>query len=185
LPPYLWPAQEVGLLNIALVVGLILGLPFGSYFADLLITPATKLAGGYHNPHSRLPLIIMGFLISPTRCKVIGLCLRPDHFSWVGTAIGWSTLNFGLTGASNIMVTYSVDTFRARASHVGVLINVVKNCIGFGISYGSFDWYLAAGPVSQMGTMAGIQWALYLLVIPLYFFHKRLYELSLPIIEKI
>jgi hypothetical protein len=94
-------------------------------------------------------------------------------------------LNVGLTGTANIMVTYSVDTFWTRAGHVGVLVNVVKNCIGFGISYGTYDWYLAAGPVNQFGTMAGIQWAFYLLVIPLYFFHKRLYELSLPIIEKI
>jgi hypothetical protein len=126
-PPYLWSAQEVGLLNIAPVVGLILGLPFGGYFADLLSTRATKLAGGYHNPRSRLPLIIMGLLMSPTGCIVAGRCLRLDHFSWVGTAIGWSMLDFGLTGTSNIMVTYSVDAFRARAGHVGALINVVKN----------------------------------------------------------
>lgn len=184
-PPHLWSAQDVGLLNMAPVVGLFLGLPFGGYFADLLSTRAKKLAGGYHNPRSRLPLVIMGALVSPTGCLVIGFSLRPDNFSWIGTAIGWAMLTFGLTGASNVMVTYAVDTFRTRAGHVGVLVNVVKNCIGFGLSYGSFDWYLAAGPVNQLGTMAGIQWALYLLVIPLYYYHKRLYELSLPIIEKI
>jgi hypothetical protein len=67
----------------------------------------------------------------------------------------------------------------------GYLSNVVKNCIGFGMSYGTYDWYLSAESVNQFGTMAEIQWALYLLVVPLYFFHKRLYEFSLPIIKKI
>jgi hypothetical protein len=45
-PPYLWTAQDIGRLNISPLASLIIGLPFGGYFADMLSTWATKRAGG-------------------------------------------------------------------------------------------------------------------------------------------
>jgi hypothetical protein len=56
----------------------------------------------------------------------------------------------------------------------------------FGRWNGSFDWYLSAGPVNQMGHYGGHSMGVVLARHPRFISSiKRLYELSLPIIEKI
>jgi len=145
----------------------------------------TKLANGENNPRSRLPLIILGFLISPTGLVISGYCLRPEHFSWIGFAVGLAMLGSGLTSSSNIVTTYCVDSFRTKAGHIGVVINVVKNSIGFGVSYAAIPWYTKQGPVSQFGTMVGLLWASYLRVIPLYFYYKQVTMFSERLIAKL
>lgn len=184
-PPHLWTAQNIGLLPISSLIGMIIGLPVGGILADMLSQRQTKRSNGDHNPRSRLPLIILGLFISPTGLIVSGYCLRPDHFSWVGFAVGWGMLSFGLTSSANIVTTYCVDTFRTKSGHIGVLINVVKNCIGFGVSYATMPWFMKQGPVNQLGTMAGLLWASYLSVIPLYFYHRQITEFSERLIAKL
>jgi len=182
MPPHLWSAESIGLLNVSALIGIIVGLPIGGVVADKLSTLQTKRAGGAHNPRSRLPLLLVGGIISPTGLLVVGFCLRPQSFSWVGCGAGWAMLTFGLSASANVLLAYSVDCFRHKAGHVGVLVNVVKNCLGFGVSYASVEWYTKSGPVNQMGVMAGVIWAFYLLVLPLYFYHKEVIDLSRKII---
>jgi hypothetical protein len=50
-------------------------------------------------------------IIGPMGLLIFGLVLA-DHKSWVGAAVGWGMLGFGLTAGSNIVVTYAVDAYR-------------------------------------------------------------------------
>jgi hypothetical protein len=149
----------------------------GGALADLLSKVAAGKANGEHNPRSRLPAVILGAFISPAGCVVIGFALQ-NHLHWIATAIGWAMLSFGLTASANVLMTYSVDCFRMRAGHVGVLVNVVKNGLAFGVSYAAMDWFDKVGPAIQFGTMAGLLWAAYLAIIPLYIYSSSLVKLS-------
>ena len=64
---------------------------------------------------------------------------RPTNTRW--TAIALLLEPFALLLTPAVIIT--------------TLIFVIKNCIGFGLSYGSFDWYLSVGPVNQMGHYGG------------------------------
>ncbi|EED16272.1 MFS transporter, putative [Talaromyces stipitatus ATCC 10500] len=177
MPPNLWPSWKIGFLNFGPLVGLVIGLPVGGAVADLLSRRATKNSDGEHDPRSRLPLVLLGALLSPTGCVIIGWSLNKDLL-WAGTTVGWGLLAFGLTSSANILLTYCVDSHRSRAMDVGVLVNVIKNTIGFGVSYAAIDWRSKSGAEAQYGTMAGILWAFYLLVIPLYFFRDSLRKIT-------
>ncbi|KAH6669059.1 putative MFS transporter [Halenospora varia] len=168
-PPLSWQPWQVGLINFGPLLGLLVGLPLGGVLADSLSTTAARKAKGEHDPRSRLPAVIIGALISPAGCLVIGFSLQ-NHLHWIGIAIGWAMLAFGLTASANILLTYSVDCFRERAGHVGVLVNVVKNGLAFGVSFASMDWFNKVGPAAQFGTMAGMLWVGYLAIIPIYFY---------------
>ena len=87
-------------------------------------------------------------------------------------------LAFGLTASANVMLTYAVDCFRAHALHVGVLVNVVKNSIAFGVAFASVPWYTAMGPLRMFGIMAGLSWAAYLFVIPAWLWSRTLIRWS-------
>ncbi|KIX09238.1 uncharacterized protein Z518_00317 [Rhinocladiella mackenziei CBS 650.93] len=173
-PPLLWSALSVGLLSIAPLVGIIIGLPIGGAFADILSGIARRRSGGEHNPATRLPVAILGALVSPAGCLLIGYGLKDPASEWFRVCAGWCMLSVGLTGSANVLLTYAVDCLPTRAGHIGVLINLTKNCLGFGVSYASITWMQTAGPVSQMATMAGILWGAYLLVIPMGLFSKTL-----------
>ncbi|KAH8671768.1 major facilitator superfamily domain-containing protein [Tricladium varicosporioides] len=176
-PPLLWKPWQVGLINLGPLLGLLVGLPLGGALADSLSIRAEKKAKGEHDPRSRLPAVIIGALISPAGCLVIGFSLQ-NQLHWIGIAIGWAMLAFGLTASANILLTYSVDCFRTRAGHVGVLVNVVKNGLAFGVSFASMDWFSRVGPAAQFGTMAGMLWVGYLAIIPLYFYSQSLVRMS-------
>jgi len=176
-PPHLWQAWQVGLISFGNLTGLLIGLPLGGLMADKLSTRAAKRSGGEHNPRHRLPAVILGAVISPAGCLVIAYGFEKD-LHWISIAVGWGMLAFGLTASANVLLTYSVDCFRSRAGDVGVLVNVVKNTLGFGVSLVSMDWYGSQGPLRQFGTMAGVLWAVYLFVIPVYIYSDCLVRFS-------
>ncbi|GAM38203.1 MFS transporter [Talaromyces pinophilus] len=176
IPPKLWLPWQIGFLNFGALVGLLIGLPVGGVVADLLSRRAMK-SNGQHDPRSRLPLVLLGALLSPTGCVIIGVSLQ-KNLNWAGTSVGWGLLSFGLTASANILLTYAVDCHLHRAMDIGVLVNVIKNTIGFGVSYAAINWYDKSGGEAQYGAMAGILWATYLLVIPLYFFRDSLKKFS-------
>jgi MFS family permease len=172
-PPKLWQPYQVGLINFGPLIGLLIGLPLGGLLTDLLSKSAMKRSNGEHDPRSRLPAVILGGLISPAGCILIGFALQ-DELHWTLVAVGWGMLAFGLTASANVLLTYSVDCFRLQAGHVGVLVNVVKNSIGFGVSFASMPWFYQVGPAKQFGAMAGLSWGAYLLVVPVWIWSRSL-----------
>ncbi|KAH8588842.1 major facilitator superfamily domain-containing protein [Bisporella sp. PMI_857] len=171
MPPLLWKPWQLGLLNFGPLIGILLGLPLGGILADMLSKHAASKANGEHQPRSRLPAIILGAVISPIGCLVIGFSLQ-NNYHWIAIAAGYGMLTFGLTASANVLLTYCVDCLRGQSGHVGVLINVVKNAIGFGVSFASMEWFFKVGPRNQFGTMTGVLWGAYLTIIPLYFFNR-------------
>lgn len=177
-PPFLWSTLQVGLLNLSTLVGLVLGIPLGGIAADVLSRRSARRNDGFHVRESRLPAVIPGAVLGPVGVLVIGICLQRS-LSWVGLAAGWAMLNIALTASANVMLTYAVDCYPWRAAHIGVVVNVIKNVVAFGVGYGVTPWLEAVGPEKQFGTMAGILWFWFLFVIPLSMFGPRLRQWSL------
>lgn len=108
---------------------------------------------------------------------VIGVSLQ-KNLKWAGTSVGWGLLSFGLTASAHILLTYAVDCHLPRAMDIGVLVNVIKNTIGVGVSYAAINWCDKSDGEAQYGAMTAILWATYLLVISLYFFGDSLKKFS-------
>ena len=178
MPPLLWTPLKVGLLNLSTIVGLAVGMPTGGILADIFYRRSAKRNDGTGVRESRLKALLPGAIITPVGIVIIGVVLQ-KHLSWVGLAFGWMMLNIGLTAVANVMLTYSVDCYPWRAAHIGVVMNVVKNVVSFGTSYGVVPWYMLVGPQNQYGTMAGIAVFFFLLNIPLSIYGKRLRTWSL------
>lgn len=172
-PPLLWNPLHVGLLSLAPLTGILIGLPVGGALADALSNRHARKSREVHNPAVRLPAVIIGGLLSPAGCLVLGYGLRHPH-TWIQVCVGWAMLAFGLTGSANVLLTYAVDSLPVRAGDIGTLLNVTKNSLGFGISYASVSWMQKSGPVNQFATMAGLLWFSYLLVIPLWIYRASL-----------
>ncbi|KAH7255093.1 major facilitator superfamily domain-containing protein [Fusarium redolens] len=176
-PPLLWNSKSIGLLNVSALLGILIGLPIGGYFADLLFIRSARGGAREPDPRSRLPIMLIGALASPTGCLVLGHGLQHPHH-WIVVCVGWCLLAFGLTGSANVLLTYSVSTMPSRAGDIGVLVNVMKNCLGFGVSYASLTWMRAMGTLKQFAIMGALLWFGYILVFPVWVWSKSLVRRS-------
>jgi len=180
-PPLLWSPLKVGLLNISTILGLIIGMPTGGILADVFFRRSARKNDGWGSKESRIKAILPGTIICPLGLVIIGIALQ-KNLSWVALAFGWLMLSIGLTAVANVMLTYSVDCYPWRAAHIGVVVNVVKNVVSFGTSYGVIPWNMLVGSQNQYGTMAGIAVFFFLLNIPLSIYGKRVRNWSLTYI---
>ena len=112
--------------------------------------------------------------------------------SWAVPFIGTAFVAFGLTAVPTITMTYGnsykspdltkagyltlvIDSYLPVAGEALLLINGLKTVsFGFGFSYGVTPWVRGSGFARAFGTMVGINAAIILLGVPLYYFGKTI-----------
>jgi MFS family permease len=86
-PPYLFTPLQVGLIQIAAVIGFILACFTGGYVADAITARMIRRQGRVV-PEQRLVSIIPGCFIAPVGCIIVAIaCSR--QLSWVAIAFGF------------------------------------------------------------------------------------------------
>lgn len=76
---------------------------------------AARSSSGVPEPEFRLPAMLIPALIGPPGVLTFGLVIAYGK-SWLGAAVGFAMLGFGLTAASNVIVTYCIDAYRPVGS---------------------------------------------------------------------
>ncbi|KAH7114823.1 major facilitator superfamily domain-containing protein [Dactylonectria macrodidyma] len=138
-PPFLWSSGDVGLFNISVLLGLLAGIPVGGFMADWLAARDLKRKG-YFRPEAILPILLPFAITTPVATALVGVGLqRGWHWAIIGFL--WAVINANLTGGSNVMISYSTESYPRKAIEIGVVVNIVKNAIGFGVSYSTVDWW--------------------------------------------
>ncbi|KAK5719971.1 hypothetical protein LTR15_007244 [Elasticomyces elasticus] len=173
-PPYKWVLHKVGLFSLSGFVGVVLSFYFGGMLIDLI---ANRAGRNDHTikpkPEKRLIALIIPFVLSPVGLIIYGECMA-HHTHWPGQAVGYAMHSFGFTAVANIAIVYAVDCYQAFAGEALVIVFVIRNVIALVCSFYTNQWIAEKGLESVTGTMAGIQWAVLLLAVPIYFFSKRI-----------
>lgn len=63
---------------------------------------------------------------------------------WIVLYVGYSFINV-VCGAAGIGMTYVIDSYFGVAAEALLLVNGVKNVMGFGFTYGFVPWTVSAG----------------------------------------
>lgn len=89
------------------------------------------------------------FLIVPAICVPIGLLMfgfgAQREMHWAILFVGVGFINVGLTGVANIGMTYVMDSYFPVAADALLVVNGLKNVVGFGFSYGVVPWITESG----------------------------------------
>lgn len=83
-------------------------------------------------------------------------------------------LGFGLTAASNVIVTYAVDAYRPISGEILVVVFVVRNVMACILSLYIAEWIKTEGVRNAFGEMVGIQYFVLAMSLVLYVFGKRI-----------
>ncbi|PVH82825.1 MFS transporter [Cadophora sp. DSE1049] len=169
-PPYLFKASGLGLFSLASFIGIIVGYPIAGPLTDLLSRVfARRSRDEHHVPEHRMPALIVPFIVCPPGLMLFAYIIS-EHKSAYIAAVGSALQISGLVFVPSVVLSVVVDAWPESGSEAVVLINAGKNAVAFGITLSTPKWLASEGLVKMFWEMAGIQWAVLFLGIPLYFF---------------
>ncbi|KAK1009776.1 hypothetical protein LTR54_005572 [Friedmanniomyces endolithicus] len=173
-PPYLWQLHSVGIFSISAWIGVILSFYIGGKLIDFVANRARRHDHTIKpKPEKRLLALIVPFVLSPVGLIIYGQCMA-HHTPWVGQPFGYAMHSFGFTAVSNIAVTFAVDCYQLHAGEALVIVFVIRNIIALVCSFYTNEWIGKDGLQAVTGTMAGLEWTLLLVAVPIYLFSRQI-----------
>jgi MFS family permease len=168
-PPYLFSSADLGLFTLSSFVGIVIAWPIAGPLTDILSRWMRKRNGNVHKPEHRLPALLFPFVVCPIGLVVFGYTVAQRQ-SYVRPAVGQAIAAASLTLVPSVMLSYVVDSYPRISGEALVLVNASKNVVAFGLSKGAYSWMAKEGIEKMFYEMAGIQWAIIFLALPLYIF---------------
>ncbi|KAI8650814.1 MFS domain-containing protein [Fusarium keratoplasticum] len=144
LPPYNFTAVGVGLMNLAPFVGALPGVFFGGYLNDKSIVWLAKRNNGIYEPEMRLWIALPMAIITPAGILTFGLGLNSGA-SWPVLAVGLGMFAFGLTVASDVALSYSMDCYHDIVGTALVGVVFVRNVLAVVVLFALTPWTKAMG----------------------------------------
>lgn len=142
--PYNWSTGLVG----SIYAGPIIGAAFGSLWAGVIADKITiwlaRRNNGVREPEQRLwPLALTSVL------SLVGLIMwgvgAQHHIHWAGLAVGLGILTFSVVAGGSMALSYNIDCFKDISGETTTAVIVIRNTLGFAISYGITPWYTNMG----------------------------------------
>ncbi|KAI3576140.1 major facilitator superfamily domain-containing protein [Fusarium oxysporum f. sp. albedinis] len=133
--PYNWSTSMVGLIYVGPIIGAILGCLWSGVIADRITLSLARRNNGVREPEQRLwPLALSAFL------SCVGLIVwgvgADNDIHWAGLAVGLMVLTFSCVTGGSIALSYNVDCFKDISGDTTTSIIIIRNTLGFAISYG-------------------------------------------------
>lgn len=168
-PPYLFSSSGIGLFSLASFIGIVVVYPMAGPCTDYLSRFLGQNSNEeFHLPENRMPALIMPFAIAPAGLLVFAYTIAHGSSAYAAAA-GYAMQVSALVFVPSVVLSVVVDGWPATGSEALVLINAGKNAVAFGLTLSSPGWLEKSGIVKMFWEMAGIQWAVLVLAVPLYF----------------
>ncbi|KAK5138504.1 hypothetical protein LTR08_000090 [Meristemomyces frigidus] len=173
-PAYGFGPGAVGYTNFAFFVGGIFGVLTAGPLSDWLARRATIKNNGIREAEMRLPALIpyvCFFIIS----HVAGAVGHQRLWPWPAIVVcGFGFSGLAVTAIPTIAIAYAVDCYKPISGEIMVVATVMKNVLGFCLSYWVFNVAAKDGFVAVYMTQFAVSMFPVVLTIPLYFFGKSL-----------
>ncbi|KAF3760708.1 MFS general substrate transporter [Cryphonectria parasitica EP155] len=151
-PPYNFSSQTIGLFNLAVLVGGLVGLFTCGPLSDWVAAHLTARNNGVREPEMRL-VAMVPYIIIMIIGSVITAVGYDRHWPWqVIVIIGYSFLGIQVAALPSIASTYAIDSYKPITGSVFVIITINKNLWGYGVSKFITPWSIANGFVPPMLT---------------------------------
>ncbi|OQN97625.1 hypothetical protein B0A48_16489 [Cryoendolithus antarcticus] len=173
-PAYGWSPSAVGYSNFAFFVGGIVGVATAGPLSDWVARRATIKNNGIREAEFRLPALIpfvCFFIIS----HVVGAVGYDRLWPWQAILVcGFGFSGLAVTAIPTIAIAYAVDCYKPISGEIMVVGTVMKNVLGFCLSYWVFDVHVTNGWTGVFMTQFAVSMLPVVLTVPLYYFGKSL-----------
>ncbi|KAM0531419.1 hypothetical protein ACHAPW_003580 [Verticillium nonalfalfae] len=159
-PPYNMSSQSIGFLNLAVLVGALIGLVIAGPFSDWVSARATARNNGIREPEMRLPAMIP-FVIIMVFGNIITAVGYQNHWAWpVIVVLGYTSAGIQVAALPSIASTYAIDCYKPVTGPLMVAITVNKNVWGYGMGKFITPWTIKSGfiPVFMTNMALTVFW---------------------------
>ncbi|PWY96567.1 sugar transporter [Aspergillus sclerotioniger CBS 115572] len=172
LPPYNFSSIGVGLMNVAPIIGGLLGFPFSGYLSDRSIIWLSKKNGGIYEPEIRLWLLLPMIILGPGSILMFGLGLAYGAH-WSVLAIGYGIYGFVFSSAGGLSLSYLMDCYQDIIGDTLVGVVFVRNVISVVVLFALTPWVDGMGLRNLHILLAVLAFCIYSLPIALLIWGKK------------
>ncbi|KXT07081.1 hypothetical protein AC578_2406 [Pseudocercospora eumusae] len=172
-PAYGWSPQTVGYSNFAFFVGGLFGVLAAGPLSDWWARRMTIKNNGVREAEMRLPALIpycCFFVVS----HVLSAVGYDRLWPWQAIVCGFGFSGLAVTSIPAISIAYAIDCYKPVSGEIMIVGTVLKNVLGFCLSYWVFDIAARKGWTTVFMVQFAVDMAPVLLTIPLYFYGKNL-----------
>ena len=173
-PAYGWNPSQVGYSNFAFFIGGAIGVATAVLLSDWWAKRMTRNNDGIREAEFRLPALIpyvAFFIIS----HVVGAVGYQRAWPWQAILVcGFGFSGLAVTSIPTIAIAYAVDCYKPISGEIMIVATVLKNVLGFCLSYWVFNVAVKDGFIAVYMTQFAVSMAPVVCTIPLYFFGKSL-----------
>lgn len=177
-PAYRFNPGQVGYTNFAFFVGGVIGVATAGPFSDWLARRSTRKNNGIREAEMRLPALIpfvCFFIIS----HVVGAVGYSRTWPWPAIIVcGFGFSGLAVTSIPAISIAYAVDCYKPISGEIMVVGTVLKNVLGFCLSYWIFHIATADGFVTVYMIQFAVDMLPVVLTVPLYFYGKNIRRMT-------
>lgn len=139
-PGYNFSTSAIGLTNLALFVGIVLGLWYGGWFVDLITVYLSKKNNGIMEPEFRLWNMAVPVAINLAGLLAYGLGFLNNAHWAVPAIVGQGCLGFSMSSITGIAYTYCTDSYPNLVGECIVLISFINNAVATVFTFLISDW---------------------------------------------
>ena len=176
-PPYKFAPGDVGSFQVSGFIGALVGFFLGGRLIDYIAAVSTRRNRGVWESEMRLIALFFPGICGPSAMLIAGLCFRYKT-PWIAPAVGNALLGLTITCVNNICVTYAVDSYLPVAGEVVTIVFVIRNTISCILSVYSITWIKNVGVAQSLATMGAIMFGFAVSSIVVYYYGKRLRQLT-------
>ena len=173
-PAYRFTPGQVGYANFAFFVGGVIGVATAGPFSDWLARRATIKNNGIREAEMRLPALIP-FVCLYIVSHVVGAVGYQRAWPWPAIIVcGFGFSGLAVTSIPAISIAYAVDCYKPISGEIMVVATVLKNVLGFCLSYWVFKIAATRGFVAVYMIQFAYDMLPIVLTVPLYIWGKNL-----------
>lgn len=177
LQAYGWAAKDIGLINVASIIGGLLGSAYCTLLGEPFVLWMAKRNHGIHKPEHRLIVLIPMAILGAAMLLVYGFGAERGMNGTGGSfwtpLLGWA---FFQTAWISVLIVTTTFASEASPKHPGpalVMVVGTKNIVSFGLAYAMTPMVEKGGYSWTFGVLTGVYGAIFLLGIPVYFLNPK------------
>ncbi|CAM9021453.1 unnamed protein product [Wickerhamomyces anomalus] len=158
-------AQQIGLQNIAVIIGSFIGEIIGGRISDIFMAYCVKKRSGgdkeivHKKIEDRIWISYFGYVLAVVGLIVFGVQTqnaRQGHWN-VTPLVGLCLTSLGNQVVTTTMITYAIDSDTANATHISLFITFLRQVIGFVGPFYFTAMFNNLGFATSFGIMAAIE----------------------------